>query len=79
MSLKNVRNMGTEGRRGGENELPATDNILGMVKFRVELIKTFEIIEKPSEEEKEEDAGDPAIISQTDQSAAEKAEPYKKR
>jgi len=51
MSLKNVHSMGTEGRREGENELPATDNILGMVKFRVDLIKTFEIIEKPKDEE----------------------------
>jgi len=57
--------MGTEGRREGENELPATDNILGMVKFRVDLIKTFEIIEKPKdeEEEEEEELDDPAIIS----------------
>ena len=62
MSLKNVRNMGTEGRRDGENELPATDAILGQVKFRVDLIKTFEIIEKPKEEAADE-GGDPAIIS----------------
>ena len=43
MSLKNVKNMGTEGRRNGTNEQPAGDAILGMVKFRVDLIKTFEI------------------------------------
>jgi len=47
MSLKNVKNMGTEGRRDGDNELQPTENVLGMVKFRVDLIKTFEIIEKP--------------------------------
>jgi len=45
MSLKNVHNMGTEGRRDGENELAATDTILGQVKFRVDMIKTFNIVE----------------------------------
>ena len=50
MSLKDVKNMGTEGRRNGVNELPASENILGMVKFRVDLVKTFKIIEKPQEE-----------------------------
>ena len=47
MSLKNVKNMGTEGRRNGVNELPPGDSILGTVKFRVDLVKTFEIIDKP--------------------------------
>jgi len=37
--------MGTEGRRDGENELAATDTILGQVKFRVDMIKTFNIVE----------------------------------
>jgi hypothetical protein len=46
MSLKNVKNFGTEGRRNGENELPSSDQIIGSVKFRVDLIKTFKIIEK---------------------------------
>ena len=66
MSLKDVKNMGTEGRRNGVNELPASESILGMVKFRVDLVKTFKIIEKPMEEEQnapEEDDVDPAIIS----------------
>ena len=53
--------MGTEGRREGENEILPNDAVLGMVKFRVDLIKTFEIIAKPEEEEA--DDGDPAIIS----------------
>ena len=53
--------MGTEGRREGENEILPNDAVLGMVKFRVDLIKTFEIIAKPEEEEV--DDGDPAIIS----------------
>ena len=63
--------MGTEGRREGESELPATDNILGQVKFRVDLIKTFNIIDEPKEEEEdEEEYQDPAIIEQSDESLA---------
>jgi len=44
MSLKNVKNMGTEGRRNGVNEIPPGDNNTGMIKFKVELIKEFNII-----------------------------------
>ena len=29
MTLKNVKNMGTEGRRDGQGEIPASDNIMG--------------------------------------------------
>lgn len=64
--------MGTEGRRDGENELAATDTILGQVKFRVDMIKTFNIVEQPEEEEEEEDDNlDPAIIEQTVQDSPE--------
>ena len=45
MTLKNVRTMGTEGRRNGVNEIPASDNVMGQVKFKVELVKSFEIVE----------------------------------
>jgi protein LSM14 len=76
MSLKNVKGFGTEGRRNGENEIPPSENILGQVKFRVDLVKTFEIIEKPSEE-KEDDPVDPAIISQEQEETKET--PAKKR
>ena len=38
--------MGTEGRRNGVNEIPAQDAILGMVKFKVELIQEFNIIKE---------------------------------
>lgn len=61
MSLKNVKGFGTEGRRDGVNEIPPNDAVLGTVKFRVDLVKTFEIIEKPTEEP-EEEAVDPAIV-----------------
>ncbi len=68
MSLKNVKNMGTEGRRNGVNEIPPGDSIAGTVKFRVDLVKTFEIIDKPEEEEDElpEQTQDPAIVSSED-------------
>lgn len=47
MSLKQVRNMGTEGRRNGVNEMPGDEKVLGNVKFRVDLIKNFKVVEKP--------------------------------
>ena len=59
MSLKNVKNMGTEGRRDGVNEIPPNDAVLGMVKFKVELIKEFKIVKDEQAEE------DPAIIEST--------------
>ena len=67
MSLRDVRNMGTEGRRDGVNEIPRAEGILGNVKFRVDLIASFEIIKKPAEESQEEEENvDPAIVeSQT--------------
>ena len=71
MSLKNVKGFGTEGRRNGENEIPPSENVLGTVKFRVDLVKTFEIIEKQPEEAEEETV-DPAIISQEEESKDQK-------
>lgn len=72
MSLKNVKGFGTEGRRNGESEIPPSENILGTVKFRVDLVKTFEIIEKKSEEEEEEEETvDPAIISTEEETKKE--------
>ena len=53
MSLKQVKNMGTEGRRNGVNELQPDGKILGNVKFRVDLIKNFKIIEEPDDEPEE--------------------------
>ena len=44
MSLRNVSQKGTEGRRNGENEIPPNDSILAMVKFKIELVKEFDII-----------------------------------
>jgi len=66
MSVKNVKNMGTEGRRNGVGEIAATENILGMVKFKVELIKEFNIVETNDEQE-----SDPAIIESTEATQAE--------
>lgn len=73
MLLKQVRSLGTEGRRNGVNELPPDEKILGTVKFRVDLIKTFKIVEQQEEEatpeEDEEEELDPAIV-QTEQAEA---------
>ena len=65
MSLRQVKNMGTEGRRQGQNELPADEKVLGNVKFRVDLIKTFKIVDKPEGEsvpKEDEPEMDPAIV-----------------
>ena len=72
--------MGTEGRRNGVNELPPGDSLLGTVKFRVDLVKTFEIIEKPVEEEavEEDEDLDPAIISTTDEKDKAKSQEKEK-
>lgn len=65
MSLKQVKNMGTEGRRNGQNELQPDDKVLGNVKFRVDLIKKFQIIENEQENSNnEEPEMDPAIVQQ---------------
>jgi len=60
MSLKNVSSFGTEGRRNGVNELAAGDSILGQVKFKLELIKQFEIVKVEAQE------SDPAIVEQSE-------------
>ena len=62
MSLRNVSQKGTEGRRNGENEIPPNETILGMVKFKVELIKEFNIISQPDDDEV-----DPAILEQQEE------------
>lgn len=46
MTLKNVKGYGTEGRRDGENEIPAFDKELANVKFKVDLIIDFKIVPK---------------------------------
>ena len=66
MSLKHVKNMGTEGRRNQVNEIPPSDSLLGMVKFKVELIKEFNIVKPDTAEE------DPAILESTEVSEEEK-------
>ena len=54
MTLKSVQSFGTEGRRG-DNEIPGNSNVIAQVKFKVELIQDFNIVEEESEL-------DPAII-----------------
>ena len=66
MKLQNVHSMGTEGRRNGEKELPASDAITGSVKFRVDLIKSIKIVEEAKEEDDDEEE-DPAIIESNEE------------
>jgi hypothetical protein len=49
MRLKNVKNCGTEGRRGGgSNEILASEQEIQEVLFKIEYIKDFKILEKPN-------------------------------
>jgi protein LSM14 len=68
MSLKGVTNYGTEGRRNGQNEIPPSESILGLVKFKVELIEKFDIVPEESTTTQ-----DPAIaeITAEEEKAAE--------
>jgi hypothetical protein len=60
MTLKGVISMGTEGRRGDpSSEIPPSDQVLGMAKFKVDLVKSFNLIDKKEEEDKNTD---PAIL-----------------
>lgn len=63
MSLDNVRSFGTEGRRGGKDEYPATDVVWEQIVFRGSDVKDLRI-EQPAVEKKPAPAmpDDPAII-----------------
>ena len=58
MTLTNVKSFGTEGRRGGQNEIAAKDVVIPQVQFKVDQIKEFNVIAKPDLTQI-----DPAIIS----------------
>lgn len=58
MTLMQVKNFGSEGRRGGTQEIEAHDGIIGEVNFKLEFIRDFKIIAKPNPT-----LLDPAIIS----------------
>ena len=62
MNLKDVQSYGTEGRRNGVNEIPAHENIIPSVVFKVDHIKDFQIIKRP--EEKEEVKGEADVIKE---------------
>lgn len=53
MTLINVSTLGTEGRREGVDEIPAQDNIVETIKFKVADIQKFDVIreEEPPKEE----------------------------
>jgi len=58
MTLVDVKQFGSEGRRNGNNEVPPSDNDIKEVQFKIEHIKDFTIVEKPNTI-----LIDPAIIS----------------
>ena len=58
MTLINIRSFGTEGRRGGENEIAPSTTDISEARFKVDHIKDFKIISKP-----DPILLDPAIIS----------------
>ena len=58
MTLVQVKQFGSEGRRNGVNEIPASDTDINEVTFKIEHIKDFRIVEKPNTI-----LVDPAIIS----------------
>ena len=47
MHLQNVKSFGSEGRRNGVGEIPAHENEIGSVIFKVDHIKDFQIIKRP--------------------------------
>lgn len=47
MHLQNVKSFGSEGRRGGNGEIPAHENEIASVIFKVDLIKDFKILNRP--------------------------------
>ena len=65
MRLIRVKGFGSEGRRGGVNEVQAPDNEIEEVTFKVDHLKDFKILEKPNPI-----LIDPAIISASDKASA---------
>lgn len=75
MKLENVKSHGSEGRREGKGEVPAKNDLIGSVIFRVDHIRDFQIV-KPAPESKQEQFEDDAIISsEPTEPAKEKPQP----
>ncbi len=65
MNLKDVKSFGTEGRRDGKSEIPAHENVIPSVVFKVGHIKDFKIIERPKTE-KEADKTETQALQEED-------------
>ena len=63
MTLMQVKNFGSEGRRGGTQEIDAQDSIIEEVIFKLEFIRDFKIVAPPNPI-----LLDPAIVSATNKS-----------
>lgn len=72
MTLVGVRSFGSEGRRSGQNEVPANESEISEVTFKIEHIKDFKIVEKPNTM-----LIDPAIISSSNTAKTGDAEEKK--
>ena len=70
MVLIKVRSFGSEGRRGGTNEIPPTDWEISEAKFKVDNVKDFKIVEKPNPT-----LLDPAIISASNEVPKKETKP----
>ena len=66
MNLKDVKSFGTEGRREGQNEIPAHENVIESVVFKVGHIKDFSIIKRPEDKEKKEEKDDNVELKEQD-------------
>lgn len=60
-----MKNFGSEGRRGGAQEIDSQDNVIDEVIFKLEHIRDFKIIAPPNPT-----LLDPAIVSATNKSDA---------
>lgn len=65
ITLKSVRSFGTEGRKGGAEEVPPSETVHAKVKFRLDFLVKFDIIKKTQA------TSDPAIISQEEEENGE--------
>lgn len=57
ITLTQVKSFGSEGRKGGNDEVPPSQTVHAKVKFRLDFLQKFDIIQKPSS------SVDPAIIA----------------
>ena len=70
-----MKQFGTEGRRAGVNEIPARDDIIEMICFRINLVENFFIIPGNSGSEVAEPTHPPVEVKDEPQKEAVKEDP----